>query len=55
MNRDNNIQSNDNTSELQSSFEKLREVDAECKEWWNLRKLARLMGYDRDSHLIPSI
>ena len=34
-----------NISELQSPFEQLREVDADGKEWWNSRKLARLMGY----------
>ena len=32
--------------ELQSPFEQLREVDADGKEWWNSRKLARVMGYD---------
>ena len=39
--------SNDNTSKLQSPFEQLREVDAEGKEWWNSRKLARVMGYGK--------
>ena len=33
--------------ELQSPFEQLREVDAEGKEWWNSRKLARVMGYGK--------
>lgn len=33
-----------NTLELQSPFEQLREVDADGKEWWNSRKLARVMG-----------
>ena len=42
-----NIQSNDNTPELQSPFEQLREVDANGKEWWNSRKLARVMGYGK--------
>ena len=46
MNKD-NIQSNDNTPELQSPFEQLREVDANGKEWWNSRKLARVMGYGK--------
>ncbi len=36
-----------NISELQSPFEQLREVDATGKEWWNLRKLARVMGYGK--------
>lgn len=40
----NNIQSNDNIPELQSPFEQLREVDAESKEWWNSRMLARVTG-----------
>ena len=38
-------QNSNNIPELQSPFEQLREVDAEGKEWWNSRKLARLMGY----------
>lgn len=33
--------------ELQSPFEQLREVDANGKEWWNSRKLARVMGYGK--------
>ena len=35
------------TPELQSPFEQLREVDVEGKEWWNSRKLARVMGYGK--------
>ena len=38
---------NDNIPELQSPFEQLREVDANGKEWWNSRKLARVMGYGK--------
>ena len=38
-------QNSNNIPELQSPFEQLREVDAEGHEWWNSRKLARLMGY----------
>ena len=38
-------QNSNNIPELQSPFEQLREVDADGKEWWNSRKLARLMGY----------
>ena len=45
MNKD-DIQDN-NIPELQSPFEQLREVDAEGKEWWNSRKLARVMGYGK--------
>ena len=33
--------------ELQSPFEQLKEVDADGKEWWNSRKLARVMGYGK--------
>ena len=47
MNKDNNIQSNNNIPKLQSPFEQLREVDAGGKEWWNSRKLARVMGYGK--------
>ena len=36
-----------NIPELQSPFEQLREVDADGKEWWNSRKLSRVMGYDK--------
>ena len=42
----NNTQNN-NILELQSPFEQLREVDLEGKEWWNSRKLARVMGYGK--------
>ena len=38
---------NNNIPELQSPFEQLREVDAEGKEWWNSRQLARVMGYGK--------
>ena len=56
MNKD-NIQSNNNIPELQSPFEQLREVDADGKEWWNSRKLSRVMGYGKyilTPFLIPS-
>ena len=33
--------------EMQSHFAAIREVDAEGREWWNSRKLARLMGYQK--------
>jgi len=36
-----------NIPELQSPFEQLKEVDADGKEWWNSRKLARVMGYGK--------
>ena len=36
-----------NMPKFQSPFEQLREVDAEGKEWWNSRKLARVMGYGK--------
>ena len=34
-----------NPEEMLSPFESIKEVDAEGHEWWNSRKLARLMGY----------
>lgn len=40
-------QDTNNISELQSPFDQLREVDADDKEWWNSRKLARVMGYGK--------
>ncbi len=36
-----------NIPEFQSPFGQLREVDADGKEWWNSRKLARVMGYGK--------
>jgi len=42
-----NIQNNHNIPELQSPFEQLRTVDSDGKEWWNSRKLARVMGYGK--------
>jgi len=38
---------NNNIPELQSLFEQLREVDAGGKEWWNSRKLVRVMGHGK--------
>ena len=31
--------------EMQSPFEAIKETDAEGREWWNSRKLARILGY----------
>lgn len=36
-----------NVPELQSPFDQLCEMDADGKEWWNSRKLARVMGYGK--------
>jgi len=33
--------------EMQSPFDAIKEVDSEGREWWNSRKLARLMGYQK--------
>jgi hypothetical protein len=33
--------------EMLSPFENIKEVDAKGREWWNSRKLARLMGYQK--------
>ncbi|EIM33287.1 hypothetical protein [Prevotella bivia] len=41
------IQNTNNIPELHSPFEQLREVDADDKEWWNSRKLAKVMGYGK--------
>ena len=41
------IKETNNIPELQSPFEQLQEVDADGKEWWNSRKLARVMGYGK--------
>ena len=34
-----------NPEEMRSPFDSIKEVDTEGHEWWNSRKLARLMGY----------
>ena len=31
--------------EMQNPFDTIKEIDAEGREWWNSRRLARLMGY----------
>ena len=36
-----------NPEEMQSPFETIKEVDGEGREWWNSRKLARLLGYQK--------
>ena len=33
--------------EMQSPFDAIKETDAEGREWWNSRKLACLMGYQK--------
>ena len=33
--------------ELQSPFDAIKEMDSEGREWWNSRKLARLLGYQK--------
>ena len=33
--------------EMQLPFEDIKETDDEGREWWNSRKLARLMGYQK--------
>ena len=44
-----------NIPELQSPFEQLREIDADGKEWWNSRKLARVMGYGKYCLMSPLV
>ena len=46
-NNDNDMNNSEKIQELQSPFEQLKEVDADGKEWWNSRKLARVMGYGK--------
>ena len=36
-----------NIEEMQSPFEAIKEVDDKGREWWNSRKLARLLGYQK--------
>ena len=36
-----------NPEEMQSPFDAIKEVDDKGREWWNSRKLARLMGYQK--------
>ena len=36
-----------NPTEMQSPFEAIKEMDGEGREWWNSRKLARLLGYQK--------
>ena len=33
--------------EMQNPFDAIKEVDAEGHEWWNSRRLAQLMGYQK--------
>ena len=33
--------------EMQSPFDTIKETDEEGREWWNSRKLARLLGYQK--------
>ena len=41
------LQDTNNIPQLHSPFDQLREADADGKEWWNSRKLARVMGYGK--------
>lgn len=55
------IQDTNNIPELHSPFDQLREIDANGKEWWNSRKLAKDPVDDTllDSHqwddIVPSL
>lgn len=33
--------------ELQNSFDAIKDTDAQGREWWNSRRLARVMGYQK--------
>lgn len=37
----------EDVSNLQSPFDAIKETDNEGREWWNSRKLARLLGYQK--------
>ncbi len=43
--KDNNEMRMFHAEEMQSPFDSIKEVDTKGREWWNSRKLARLMGY----------
>ena len=51
MTFDDNIDNMDNVlfspEEMKSPFDAIKETDAEGREWWNSRRLARLMGYQK--------
>lgn len=36
-----------NPQEMLSPFDAIKETDGEGREWWNSRKLARLLGYQK--------
>jgi len=42
----------DDISNLQSPFDAIKETDKEGREWWNSRKLARLMGCQKVFNLL---
>ena len=42
MHNDNNLFSSE---EMTSLYDAIKETDASGREWWNSRRLARLMGY----------
>ena len=36
-----------NMQEMLSPFDAIKETDGEGREWWNSRKLAQLLGYQK--------
>jgi len=36
-----------NPQEMLSPFDAIKETDGEGREWWNSRKLAQLLGYQK--------
>ncbi len=41
------LMNKEDVSNLQSPFDAIKETDNEGREWWNSRKLARLLGYQK--------
>ena len=47
MENDHNTPTLFNSQEMLSPFDAIKETDGEGREWWNSRKLARLLGYQK--------
>ncbi len=45
--QNNNIESLFSPQELQSPFDAIKQTDSDGREWWNSRKLAQLLGYQK--------
>lgn len=47
MENDHNDPTLFNPQEMLSPFDAIKETDGEGREWWNSRKLARFLGYQK--------